>query len=62
MLDKDTSLVGSNDIQSSTVPMDSIDLISSSSNNSDLTNGTFCLPIDDKSGNDAEIIKKDLGD
>ena len=37
--------------------MNSIDLLSSSSNDLDLTNGTFCSPIDDKADNDKEIIK-----
>ena len=45
LTDQDTSSVGSDMIQASFVPMSSIDLQSSASNDSDLTNGTFCSPI-----------------
>ena len=41
-----------------TVPLNSIDLLSSSSNDSDLTNCTFCSLIDEKAKNDEEIINK----
>ena len=54
----DTSYVASNNNQSLMVPLNSIDLLSSSSNDSDLTNGTFCSPIDEKANNDEEIINK----
>ena len=43
-----TSCVGSDMIQSSFVPMTSIDFQSPASNDYDLTNGTFCSPIDEK--------------
>ena len=55
---KDTLSVSSNENQSLLVPLNSIDLLSSSSNDSDLTNGTLCSPIDDKANNDEDIIKK----
>ena len=45
-------------IQPSFVPMTSIDLQSSASNDSDLTNGTFCSPIDEKNDKEKEILKK----
>ena len=47
-----TSCVVPDMIQPSFVPMTSIDLQSSASNDSDLKNGTFCSPIDEK------LIKK----
>ena len=50
--------MSSEENQSLSVPLNSIDLLSSSSNDSDLTNHTFCSPIDDKANNDEEIIKK----
>ena len=53
-----TSCVGSDMIQPSFVPMTSIDLQSSASNDSDLTNGTFCSPIDEKVDKEKEILKK----
>ena len=53
-----TSCVGSDMIQPSFVPMTSIDLQSSASNDSDLTNGTFCSPIDEKIDKEKEILKK----
>ena len=49
---ENTSRVDPDMIQPSFVPMTSIDLQSSASNDSDLTNGTFCSPIDKK------LIKK----
>ena len=58
VLDKDTSFVASNKNQSLTIPLNYINLLSSSSNDSDLTNGTFFSPIYNKDDNDKEIIKK----
>ena len=58
VLDKDTSSVASDKNQSLTVPLDFIDLLSSSSNDLDSTNGTFCSLIDDNDENDEDIIKK----
>ena len=53
-----TSSVGFSMIQASFVPMISIDLQSSASHDSDLTNGTFCLPIDEKVDKEKEILNK----
>ena len=50
-----TSCVVPDMIQPSFVPMTSIDLQSSASNDSDLTNGTFCSPIDEKVDKEKEI-------
>ena len=55
---EDTSSVNSDNIQASFVPMTSIDIQSSASHESELTNGTFCLPIDKKADEEKEIIKK----
>ena len=38
--------------------LNSIDILSSSSNDLDLTTGTLYLSIDDKAENDKKIIKK----
>ena len=54
----DTSPVNLENIQASFVPLPSIDIQSSASHVSELTNDTFCLPIDEKLDEEKEIIKK----